>query len=372
MSASNEATLLEVNAKRWLGFLGLHQGEWIELQALGVKEGRNFEVSKFAHTDNSADAVRLLTELDKPGTMGLFVLGNRLDPAVSSRAERGKWHPIPKGSGTTDRDITHRRVVFIDIDAVRPRATSSTDDEIARAEVVAKAVHARLAAILGDDSPIGVGDSGNGRSVFIALDNLPESEALAGLVRGVVAALSASYSTAEVHIDPAVIDAKRLMPGFGSMKRKGAAGIPERSHRRTSFTCSETVRRLTQEELVKLHEILVSELTTEQLASYNKTMGIRSVQPREPRQRVSGETDVFRLANQCDPTEVAQRLGLFEGGELKCPGCGATGNSSVDVVRGGIKCQHQSSRRQPFSVFFFHILSHRTPLWRRNPYPLRR
>jgi predicted P-loop ATPase len=324
---------------RWLHFLGLRQGEPIEIQALGVVTGRGFEVSKFAHVDNSADALRLISELDGPGCMGLFVLGNKIHPAVASRAERGKWHTIGKGGGTTDRDITHRRVVFVDVDAVRPKGTSSTAEEVARTEEVAQAVCARLATILGDDAPLGIGDSGNGRGVFIALDNLPECEEVARPVRGVVAALGAVYSTPEVHIDPAVTDAKRLMPAFGSTKRKGAAGIPERPHRRTSFRCADKARRLSLEELTRLHDTLVAELTAEQCAAYDKAMGVRPQAPSSTRQ-TSTTGDPFRRANQCDPSEVASRLGLYDGDDLKCPGCGTGGDSSVAIVDGGMKCQH--------------------------------
>ena len=233
---------IEGNLRRWLRFVGWSEGEWLELQALGVTGGFGERV-RFAHADAVASAVALLVEMERRRPTGIYSIANRINPAVATRAQPGRWHDAKKGASTSDRDITHRRVVFVNIDVKRPSGTSATGDEMATTVPIAAAIHRTLGDMLGDDA-LGYAHSGNGRQVFVASRKRPESAELQTLIRQLLAALAERFTTAETSVDVAVCDAKRLVPAFGTTKRKGAFGIADRPHRSTGFACAKAVRRV--------------------------------------------------------------------------------------------------------------------------------
>lgn len=102
---------IEGNLRRWLRFVGWSEGEWLELQALGVTGGYGERV-RFAHADAVASAVALLVEMERRRPTGIYTIANRINPAVATRAQPGRWHDAKKGASTSDRDITHRRGRF--------------------------------------------------------------------------------------------------------------------------------------------------------------------------------------------------------------------------------------------------------------------
>ncbi|MBK8012199.1 MAG: hypothetical protein IPK13_12695 [Deltaproteobacteria bacterium] len=165
------------------------------------------------------DAIGALEHEEGREPVGSYVLFNAVDPAVATRAASGSWHPAKRGESTTDRDVRARRAVYIDVDAER-----ATDEALGHA--VAKATD--TLAWLEERVPsaaIGAGHSGNGASLFVALDHLPERPDLARPVKTLVAGLDHRFSDARAKVDRRVSDAKRLCPAFGTTKRKGAAGI---------------------------------------------------------------------------------------------------------------------------------------------------
>ncbi|MFZ8528425.1 hypothetical protein ACO1NJ_13970, partial [Staphylococcus aureus] len=80
------------------------------------------------------------------------------------------------------------------------------------------------------------------------------------LLKELLAALHARFATSSVKIDCAVSDAKRLMPAFGTHKRKGVAGDPERPHRRTAFVCNDEVSRVPVSALGAVRDEALAEL----------------------------------------------------------------------------------------------------------------
>jgi P4 family phage/plasmid primase-like protien len=335
------ASGLDHNFASWLRFVGWRPGTWLELQALGVP-GRYGDRVCFAHANSVADATALLTRGERLNASGLYTIANTINPAVATRATPRQWHDAKKGSSTSDRDIIHRRVVFIDVDCKRPSGTSATDAELARTIPVAAAVRAWFAARVGD-GPLGSGASGNGRQLFIAFEETAESPELATLVRELVGAVAKRFSAPESPVDGGVVDAKRLVPAFGTTKRKGAPGIAERPHRLTAFVCAQEVSRVSVETLEKL----LAELRSELGEAAKRPAGTR-VEPsddgeddeawdvRLPRPK----EDRFALANATPFDAVAEALGLLVDGLLTCPGCKNTGG--VAAVGNGLKCHHQS------------------------------
>ena len=173
---------LEANFARWLRFVGAPPGEWLELQALKVPT-RYGTRNRFAHADALAAALPLLRQAETFSAQGVFLIANRVNPAVATRSTPRTWHDAEKGASTTDRDVSHRRVLFVDVDALRTSGTSATDDEMARTVPIAGAVFARLADLLGEGA-LGYAHSGNGRQIFVAIEPTDEPSALTVITKG--------------------------------------------------------------------------------------------------------------------------------------------------------------------------------------------
>ncbi len=321
-SAAEEGVM--PNFSRWLGFLGVRPGEWIELQVLGEKT-RYRERSLFAHVDSSEVAHALLDLAEHFSASGIFCIANVINPAVTTRREPRRWHEALKGTSTTDRDIIARRVLFIDVDALRPSGTSASDDEQAAAAGVALRVHQRLATLLGSEAALAYAHSGNGRQVFVALDAIAESAEVGSTIKRILAALGKLEGSERAAIDATVCDAKRLCPAFGTMKRKGAENVIERPHRRTALVCADDVARVDFPTLERICEALEEEAGT-------------AAAP-VPARRAAGDSP-FARANACAISDVAEWLGAVDDGAVRCPGCGNT--SGVAIVGNGLKCQHNT------------------------------
>jgi hypothetical protein len=224
-------------------FLGMPEDERTELTFF--VEGR----ISVAHATTLEHHVRLLAEGQRARNFnGAYQLVNgpiiqeifaRYEPNRIQRAWNGR---------VADSHIESLRAVFLDCDAKRIKGISSTDSEKSAALAVAGSVIDYLAEFTGHDC-IGRGDSGNGAFVLIAIiPTAPTDRTKLGIDR-LLAYLNRKFGTEQVKIDSSVSNPARLMPCAGTMKRKGW-NTPERPHRMTSFTCSESVKRIPLEELV--------------------------------------------------------------------------------------------------------------------------
>ncbi len=332
---------IAANVRRWLAFHGHADGEPIELQALNVATGRgSYTESRVAYAFDGETITRLLVEYEAWSCPAAYFIANEVDPAVATRIQAGRWHPMQKGESTSDAEIASRRVLYVDVDAKRAKGTSATDAEVAKTHAVAELVYARFAAALGS-SPLGLGDSGNGRAVLIALASLPSTLELTQLVKGLLAAIGELYGRpGEVVIDSVVCDPKRLLPAWGSMKRKGIAENAARPHRPTGLACADVVERIDAAALSRLLDGLLLELTDAQRAIVDKAMGKKPAAPPASSRATSSVGDrPFERANRCAIEEIASRLGLVDGDRPRCPGCGSS-DSGVAFLNNGLKCSH--------------------------------
>jgi hypothetical protein len=128
---------------------------------------------------------------------------------------------------TKDKHITHLRWLFVDIDPVRPKDTSSTEDEL-------RAALSRRDAILGDHPEMLAsslwGCSGNGAFLWIRLPDYPNDATHKKLIVRTLAALSRRYSDKVVEIDVKTKNPSRVGALPGSWKCKGP-DTPERPWR---------------------------------------------------------------------------------------------------------------------------------------------
>jgi hypothetical protein len=160
-------------------------------------------------------------------TGNLFTTLNRVD---HGRLSDYLTDQTGRTARTADACIQRYTRLFFDLDPVRPRGQSSTAGELASAEIRARGLVAKLAA-LGWPMPL-MAMSGNGWHVQYrtALANTPEtSEQL----RAIYAGLAAEFSDDEVTFDRAVRNPARLCTLYGSVKRKGI-NHPQRPHRQSS------------------------------------------------------------------------------------------------------------------------------------------
>lgn len=245
---------LEANARRWFRFFGWQPGDHVEIQAINLG-GRQF----VAHAPDIDTFVRLLSLVDQNPNKaeGTYVIVNHVSDAVAQREPVGEWRLAKLGS-TSDRDITHRAALYIDVDVVRPTHTSSTDAELAQACEMAARIYADLVKYIGGYDAVAVGLSGNGCAIFVALDRLEETPALRALISETLRALQRTYESASIKVDAHLFDAKRLVPAFGTLKCKGPGGDLVRPHRRTSILVTDSVRRLSIVELARLRDEFVT------------------------------------------------------------------------------------------------------------------
>src|SRR5262249_50878353 len=144
-------------------------------------------------------------------------------------------------------------------------------------------------------------------------------------------ALAKLYSTSSVAVDDGCHDARRLVPAFGTLKRKGAAHIPQRPHRRTAFVCGSEIARAPWSKIEALCDELEAEL--EPILARSSPASLR-------RDSVHRVESPFTRANGLPIRDVAEWLGLILDGRVVCPGCRNT--DGVALLDRGLKCHHRS------------------------------
>jgi putative DNA primase/helicase len=327
---------LDANIRRFLAFRGTDPEEWIEFQTLEPSASNCVQAK---------DAVRELQNGDKRRANGQYLVVNKLKPGVEARRPPNDWHVLHSGESTTcDSDILSRTLLYVDIDAERVKGISATNEEIVPAHNTAATLYGELCEEFGSDS-VAIGSSGNGRAVFVALDHPPADEETKQVIAGISACIRYLHEkSGVVKFDHQVFDAKRIVPAFGTMKRKGTTHFKERPHRRTAIVAPVAPVRVGMDALRRYLDRLLPKITEpKQINEIGRLMG------RKPAQAASAPAghsappapdDAFRAANAVPVARVAEWLGLSNGDRPICPGCGLTGDSSVAYVGNGIKCSH--------------------------------
>ena len=174
----------------------------------------------------SADkAVECLKSQDLSDS-NVYIVLNAIDEACYSRPQRDKLI-VTKTASTSDNDIEAREWILIDIDPVRPKDTSSTDEQIKKALDKCGKVH-NILLEQGFPRPI-VGFLGNGYHLLYKL-KLQNSKENAELLKSFLSALDELFSDDEMHIDQVNFNASRVCKLYGTMAQKGL-NTEERPHR---------------------------------------------------------------------------------------------------------------------------------------------
>jgi len=203
----------------------------VELRVLSLDKRQFGTLAGYFNAEHTDALVAAVVAADKLPGANTYVTLNPANPALTARAaHRLKRHARET---TSDGDVTGRRWIYVDLDAVRPSGIASTNAEHAAALARAEGVAALLV-----DSGVPTGsiirsDSGNGAGLLVRVDLPNDADALA-LVTRLLKALDLRFSDEAVKIDTGVGNAARIVRFPGTMNRKGDS-TAERPHRRSAL-----------------------------------------------------------------------------------------------------------------------------------------
>lgn len=187
----------------------------LELRALnpkGAKEVRYPITKHFRATDytditsfQAAFEAKTL-ELNEQG-YNTYIVMNPIRPAFMGN------------TSACDSDIMCRTSLLIDIDRSGSTDNPATQTEVDAAEALAHQVRSQMSDE-GWPEPVVV-MSGNGYHLYYKLDNLPNDDESADLVRETLAELARKFNNSTVSIDTIVFNASRITKIPGTVARKG-------------------------------------------------------------------------------------------------------------------------------------------------------
>jgi len=340
---------------RFISFLGVGENDFVELTGLC---GKSVHVGGArgpkAIIEMASRAERILDRSAKRLLEGIFLVPNQAAPALASRYQAGEWHVgIDR---VKDAEIERRRTLYIDLDPKRIHGTSSTSAEQKGAALAGRAVVSTLRRYLDGRDPIGIGSSGNGVQIYVAI-NTPNTPEVDLAVKQLLTLMSVLHSGDHqyghwVDVDMSVANPARLAPAFGTVKRKGHDNSspetkPEerRPHRRSTFKYAAypaAPERLTEHDLSQLIRDITHDLTDEQ-RSQLEGLTVKSgtaARPTKPGPE-RDQDSVIAVAKRHPCRDVAEWLGILDrDGTVQCPGCGETKGVAILEGPNRFKCLH--------------------------------
>jgi hypothetical protein len=186
----------------------------VELRAISTN-GRKRTDSGYFDADHRDDLADYAMGLSESGA-AVYTTLNAVNPQLLSRYSNRL--EVNASSTTTDKDVTRRRQLLIDLDPVRPSGTSATDAQLEAARIKACEIYTYLESI-GWPAPA-TALSGNGYHLLYAID-LPNDDASTALVKAVLLALADRFDDAHTKVDRAVFNAGRITKLYGTVANKG-------------------------------------------------------------------------------------------------------------------------------------------------------
>jgi hypothetical protein len=200
--------------RRALDVLHADPRDVIELRALGVRH-RAWPPTTSGYFDDR-DACAQSAALLSPSALGVYVVLNRLNPALLGRAYNRVRGRDDSTSTTADHNVVRRLWLPIDLDPVRPADISATDAERELACTRARDVAAYMSAE-GWPAPVRI-DSGNGMHLLFSIDLPPDEDSL---VERMLAELGRRFSDDRVKLDTTNHNLSRIWKLPGTVARKG-------------------------------------------------------------------------------------------------------------------------------------------------------
>ena len=207
----------------------LHGPEGVaEVRILGVEYKGT--ISGYYDAANFDKAARDIAAWDGKGD-GVYITLNPVPRDLLARAANRLKTNAKFTTG--DKEITRRRWLFLDADAIRPKGISANEAEhaaaLAKGAVIRDFLHAE-----GWPDPVEA-DSGNGCHLLHAVDLLNDA-ASRDLISRVIQALRARFNDATVEVDDKTFNAARICKLYGTVAAKGddVLGL-NRPHRRAAL-----------------------------------------------------------------------------------------------------------------------------------------
>ncbi|MFH1922713.1 MAG: AAA family ATPase [Planctomycetota bacterium] len=203
-----------------------------EIRALGVRSGKRKPYTAAGYFRDRGKAAQAALDYDRQGTTGVYVTLNAVSTALLARSPDRMTDYLEQT--TTDKEVTRRANLLIDIDPARPSGVAATDAEKDVALALAHDVETALRQH-GFPDPI-IEDSGNG-FYLIFRTGLENTDEITSLVKRFLAGLNSPkiagmYDPAKPHakVDQSVYNAARIIRISGTTNRKGY-DTPDRPHR---------------------------------------------------------------------------------------------------------------------------------------------
>ena len=283
-----------------------------------------------AHRD---DLTRAAVGLNSRGA-AVYVTLNAVDPQLLGRyANRVEQYA---SATTTDANIQRRRWLFVDLDPVRPKDTSATDEQLAAAKDAAIQC-ANWLDERGWPDPT-IAESGNGMHLLYPVD-LPNDEQTTNAIKSALEAIGKAIDTAAIRVDRAVFNAARITKLYGSVATKGDH-LPTAPHRLSRIL--NAPGRAVLLTLDKLMDLAPPSQAAQDHA--DKTA------PRKP--QGSKSFDIYDFLTRMD---IEYTAGQHYNGErfllARCPFNPDHGKGEAAIFRSasgklGFKCQHDSCRER--------------------------
>lgn len=159
----------------------------------------------------------------------VYIVLNEINEACYSREQRDNF--VLSDTTTSDNDIVVRDWILVDLDPIRPKGTSSTDEQIKKALEKSSKIHNFLLE-QGFPRPI-VGFSGNGYHLLYRIKMLNNDENKE-LLKSFLVALDELFSDDVVAVDQVNFNAARVCKLYGTVAHKGIS-TPERPHRQSKI-----------------------------------------------------------------------------------------------------------------------------------------
>jgi len=192
-----------------------------------IVEVRMLGTSKNVISGYYSDRSKLVRDVAscKERAEGIYITLNPVKPDLLARSSN-RLKPYAKNT-TGKADITARKWLYVDLDAVRPSGISSTDQEKLRALELAK----KISEFLGEKGfpDCLLADSGNGYHMLYRID-LPNDEESTTVVKRFLETLDYLFSDENVKVDKSTHDPNRLVRLYGTRTCKGD-NTKDRPHR---------------------------------------------------------------------------------------------------------------------------------------------
>jgi hypothetical protein len=312
---------------------------WVELAAFDcgdISEGEDgprwsrLRGHAVRYVRSAEEAVTAATPPAPLGQRGYYLVPATLTAGREAVYDANVWSVASDGTAK-ESDVIRSAVLCVDCDPKRPSNTSATRLQWAAAVGVAGFVRETLLGTGVPASALGLGHSGNGAHVHIYTD-VVWSGGVKTLRERILRALGVLCHyvrgpNTRVSIDQTLADGARYIPLYGTMKRKGGKGHPDRPWRKTALIGPDVVTPLDIDGLRRIADALEGKLTNEAIefweaewkSSPRKAPTGASAAERLHETATRGTSNFFDLVKKLDMREVVAYLGI----DLStCPGCG--------------------------------------------------